>query len=262
MLTRFLLCGLFTGVPLQAEKEITLLSAPNADAPVISKIKLSEKIISEALPALQNADTAWRQISLSTPFEAYVPVANLDRSITILAGTPAHALPTLSSPKITSVKKGDQYEVVRVEKAWACVRFSKEIKGYFLTSEGATQTTETSNASGRSEPAISPYIEESIVVSTSNTQAREPVPAIGPAKKARLLTGLLIREIVPEGPKYPIRLESPEGRFIAYVDLSGIFITDLSPYIGQKVYLRGEVHPLPKGSSQLVILVQNIQLAE
>lgn len=102
---------------------------------------------------------------------------------------------------------------------------------------------------------------DAIVVTPSNTQARESTPEQKPAKVPRLLTGILLRKIAAKEP-YPIRLKSPEGRFIAYVDFSGIFIPDLTPYKNQKVYLRGEVHPLKGDSSKLVIYAQDIRLAE
>lgn len=118
-------------------------------------------------------------------------------------------------------------------------------------------------ARGLSSQSINPASPISdLVVTPSNTQARESTPVLKPAKTPRLLTGQLVREIAAEGPAYPVRLKSPEGRLIAYVDFSGIFISDLSPYIDQKVYLRGEVHPLSESNSQLVIYVQDIRLAE
>jgi len=101
-----------------------------------------------------------------------------------------------------------------------------------------------------------------LMVSPAQTQAREASPELGPAKTPRLLTGTLIREINVSGPTYPIRLQSPEGRLIAYVDFSGIYISDLTPYIDQKVYIHGQIHPLPNTSSQLVILADSLRLAE
>jgi len=101
-----------------------------------------------------------------------------------------------------------------------------------------------------------------IMVSPDQTQAREASPDLGPAKTPRLLTGTLTREINVTGPTYPIRLKSPEGRLIAYVDFSGIYISDLAPYLRQKVYVSGQIYPLPNNSAQLVILAESLRLAE
>jgi hypothetical protein len=100
------------------------------------------------------------------------------------------------------------------------------------------------------------------MVSSEQTQARETAPDFGPAKVPRLLTGILKQDLSNDGSAYPIRLRSPEGRLIAYVDFSGIYISDLSPYLDQKVYLRGQIHPLPESGGRLVILAEEIRLAE
>ena len=99
------------------------------------------------------------------------------------------------------------------------------------------------------------------MVTPDHTQAREDTPDLSPAKTPRLLTGKLARQIEVDGPGYPIRLKSPEGRLIAFVDLSRIYLPDLGPYLGQKVYLRGQVHPLPNSSGQLVILAETLRLS-
>lgn len=101
-----------------------------------------------------------------------------------------------------------------------------------------------------------------LIVSPDQTQAREATPDTRPAKAPRLLTGTLQRQLDKAGPNYPIRLRSPEGRLIAYVDLSGIYISDLSPYLDQKVYIRGQIYPLPDTPGQLVILAESLRLAE
>ncbi|MFP4156084.1 MAG: hypothetical protein ACLFU4_00530 [Opitutales bacterium] len=118
--------------------------------------------------------------------------------------------------------------------------------------------------------AIEPISDESdrprgIMVSPAETQAREERSATGapaPNQPSRRLTGILVREIREDGPAYPVRLNAPGGRLIAYVDLSEIFINDLSPFIGQRVDLRGPIQPLRPGDRRLVLFARDIQLAE
>lgn len=118
------------------------------------------------------------------------------------------------------------------------------------------------HASRSSDPASRlPDHASSIMVTPDQTQAREPARDLGPAKTPRLLTGQLVRQIEADGPGYPIRLRSPEGRLIAYVDLSGIYLPDLDPYINETVYIRGQIHPLPETSAQLVILAESLRIA-
>lgn len=100
------------------------------------------------------------------------------------------------------------------------------------------------------------------MVGRNETQAREAEPVAQPEPEVplRLLVGTLVRQIESVGPPYPIRLVSDEGRMIAYVDFSGIFIEDLSPYLNQRVYLRGQLAPVRQRSRDLVIFVRDIQL--
>jgi len=125
--------------------------------------------------------------------------------------------------------------------------------------ESESESSPTSRIASPASPA-SPISD--LMVTQELTQAREATRDLGPAKTPRLLTGTLEREINVDGPTYPIRLKSPEGRLIAYVDFSGIYISDLSPFIGQKVYIRGQIYPLPNTRAQLVILADSLRLAE
>lgn len=111
-------------------------------------------------------------------------------------------------------------------------------------------------------PEEAPLLPDGIMVSPAETQAREATPETPESDKPlRLLTGTLVREITTDGPAYPVRLRSPEGRLIAYVDFSGIFIEDLKPYLDQRVFLRGQIFPVQTNNSQLVIFAQEIRLA-
>lgn len=109
-----------------------------------------------------------------------------------------------------------------------------------------------------------PDLPEGIMVGPAETQAREPAAIEPPApdQPLRRLTGILVREIDEEGPAYPIRLHSPEGRLIAFVDLSELFISDLGPFLGQPVELRGPLLPLSSTNRQLVIFARELRQNE
>lgn len=112
----------------------------------------------------------------------------------------------------------------------------------------------------RAEP---PQLAGGIMVSPAQTQAREAETLAIPEPDAplRLLVGTLVREIDSSSRAYPIRLYSAEGRLIAYVDFSGMFVEELSPYLDQRVYLRGQIAPAKPNSRDLVMFVQDIQLS-
>lgn len=100
------------------------------------------------------------------------------------------------------------------------------------------------------------------MVSRHNTQAREYIVPEQVTKAPRMLAGKLVREIKAFGPYYPIRLRTPEGRLIAYVDFSKLYIDDITPYINKKVYVEGQIHPAPQMSSQLVIYAESLRITE
>ena len=99
-----------------------------------------------------------------------------------------------------------------------------------------------------------------IVVSPEDTQAREAQTRTPPEadQPHRVLTGILVRDLGAPQRSYPIRLNAPDGRMIAYVDLSGIFIEDLSLFLNQRVMLRGQIVRADPNSRDLVIFVHQI----
>lgn len=101
--------------------------------------------------------------------------------------------------------------------------------------------------------AAPPQLPGGIMVSPAHTQAREAETFTPPEPDAplRLLVGTLVREIDSSSRAYPIRLYSAEGRLITYVDFSGMFIEDLSPYLDQRVYLRGQIAPAQIGRAHV-----------
>lgn len=102
------------------------------------------------------------------------------------------------------------------------------------------------------------------MVGPNQTQAREIEPTGTPAKDkpVRLLVGKLVRKIDSSDLTYPVRLLSDEGRLIAYVDFSGYFIENLSPYLNQRVYLRGQITTAKSSDKELVLFVRDIKIAE
>ncbi|MEM1222838.1 MAG: hypothetical protein AAGH40_08750 [Verrucomicrobiota bacterium] len=89
---------------------------------------------------------------------------------------------------------------------------------------------------------------------------RMPVVEIGTS--TRTFSGKLVREIRNYGPRYPLRLKASNGKRIAYVDISNVFISDLRPYLDRNVFVSGEVSPVVTGSKDLVIYARVLRLAD
>ena len=118
-------------------------------------------------------------------------------------------------------------------------------------------------AKSTADPGAAPELPNGIMVSPMQTQAREAAAEANPPtdQPLRFLVGELVREIESTEPDYPIRLRSEEGRLIAYVDFSGYFVEDLSPYLNERVYLRGHLFRARANSDKLILFVRDIQLA-
>ena len=78
----------------------------------------------------------------------------------------------------------------------------------------------------------------------------------------RNLTGTLVREMSPKGPRFTLRLKSPNGQKTTYVDMSQLFINDLRSLLDQIVQIIGEVRPIVAGSQDLIIQARTIRLAK
>jgi hypothetical protein len=113
-------------------------------------------------------------------------------------------------------------------------------------------------------PQLEPGKPSSIMIGTPQVEASElpRSPELKADSLIRNLTGLLVREISNTGPRQPIRLKSPSGQRIAYVDMSHVFISDLRPFLGNSVHIIGEVRPLVPGSADLIIQARTIRIAE
>lgn len=296
--------------------DILLRLQPDASAPVINRIIATEKVLLDAAPAGED----WLSLELELPFEGYVPVASLNKSVAITIGTPVHYLPSANADILIRVKEGDAYEIVREKDEWVTARFEQVVTVYFQADAEASAPPIEDDAPpilnlpkvapaaieverpfnpalgvGTTDPEAMPpenvvwntAPEASEVMPNENLESLEPLtePALvtageimvdpaqtqaseidsaepKPDKAQRLLTGILIREIRSDGPAYSLHLQSPEGRFIAFVDLSEVFLSDLSPFIGQKVYISGQIHPLETDQSTLVIFAQSIRLSD
>ena len=87
-------------------------------------------------------------------------------------------------------------------------------------------------------------------------------PEVDANTPLRNLTGTLVREISPSGPRFTVRLKSSTGQQTTYVDMSQLFINDLRPLLNQKVQIIGEVRTVVAGSQNLIIQARTIRLTE
>ena len=177
------------------------------------------------------------------------------------------------APVLTMVTEGDAIEIVGDRGEWVEVRFDKPVPVYFrkppasATRQAAREqpvevpaTAETpppaAEADGQEEAP-----EEAVVVAPpQRAQAqppRQPEPPAG--TPMRSLAGTLVRERgSADGPRFTLSLRR-DGRRLAYVDISRLFIRDLRPYLDEEVIVMGEVSSISPGGTQLVIHARTLR---
>ncbi|MGC6424623.1 MAG: hypothetical protein ACON4O_06505 [Lentimonas sp.] len=74
------------------------------------------------------------------------------------------------------------------------------------------------------------------------------------------LSGTLTRAIDTEAPRYSLHLHDMDGKRIAHVDVSQMYVENIRPYLDQKVSIHGELHLEEAVSSSLVIIARTIRI--
>jgi hypothetical protein len=130
--------------------------------------------------------------------------------------------------------------------------------------------------SGRSDPSTLGAAESSrdrrsaepvdwsgdIMVAREHTRAEASPQIPAPEGSVRQLTGVLIQGPPTAASPYTLQLQAPDGRFIAFVDLSGVYIAALDPFLGERVLLRGPLRALSANDQRLVLLASSLRLAQ
>ncbi len=308
----FIALAIGTATLAAEDGEVLLRLSSEPGAPIVAHVPSTDPAVKAGAPVLdaERAALGWQWTEYTTTLEGYVPEKSLSKNFEIEPDTFVRAQPNGAAPVLTVVEAKDRFDVLKVSKDWATVRFSKAVPVYFQQAE--TQKTASITEPVRPSTADTPKPEtirfdpnravsttspealppENVIWSAGSTSVsplehRELAPTqiesidaadimVGPVETStreaprtpetkpgtpmRLLSGKLVRSITSFGPRYPIRLNSSSGQRIAYVDMSRIFISDLRPYLGQKVYIGGEVRPLVPGSKDLVILARTIRI--
>jgi hypothetical protein len=118
-------------------------------------------------------------------------------------------------------------------------------------------------ASSRSRPAAAPMNSSGdIMVTREHTRAEASPQIPAPEGSVRQLKGVLIQRPPTQRSPYTLQLQDQDGRFIAFVDLSGVYIAALDPFLGERVLLRGPLRALSANDQRLVLLASSLRLAQ
>ncbi len=112
------------------------------------------------------------------------------------------------------------------------------------------------------EPSNAPQPPTSLDYSYSETAPATLPSSDFTSGRIYRLSGILIREIDNNAPRYALKLKNDLGQLVAYVDMSQLYLEEIRPYLDQNVYIHGEVNPIELNSQLPVITARTLRIRE
>lgn len=214
-------------------------SSPDTNASILTSVQANDRIQVTA------SNDQWTTVH----FRKAVPVFFREQALPAYTAdqVPGHVLPT--HPQSTPDANHTNTQLRPVNVKWRAAP---------NTTHSATLTApEPPVPQQRAKPS-------SLMTEASERQISElpRTPQISHNSPVRKVHGILVRALTPSGTRYPLRLQTAEGKRIAYVDISQVFINDLRPFLSHPVQIIGEVRPIAPGSQDLIIQARTLRLAE
>ncbi|MDX2111711.1 MAG: hypothetical protein SFY80_15875 [Verrucomicrobiota bacterium] len=275
LLCLFATCLLGT---LPAAAVVNLYYTPSPELPPAVIVDDDNPLLGNAIPATDAAARAagWSTVERPGKYRGFVDVMQIDKSLSVKVGAPVYLKADDSSLVITTIKEGDNTQVLWQGDFWE-VQFEKTMTLYVkpptqaapvlipaAAGAGAASTSAIKapvNAT-RTTPLPPPLRPAGVQPPTRPNQAAVPsgTPAeglamdfIGVLQRARPIALVM-------DPPFPHELIGPDGERVAYVDFSQALISQpLDTYLGKRVTIYGNRSTIKDGD-KLVIKAHNIRM--
>ena len=217
-------------------------AAPKPSAPILTSVQAGDRI------QITASNDQWSTVRFRKAVPVYFRVQALPTHTA--NQVPGHALP--ARPKINPYAKTTNIDPNKL---------APENVKWRAAPAGTPDPVLPKKA-----PALQPRRAKATSIMTGSADLHESelpqAPEVTSDAPIRNVRGILVREITNSGPRYPIRLKTRDGKRIAYVDMSHVFISDLRPFLAKPVQIIGEVRPVAPGTQDLIIQARTIRLAE
>jgi hypothetical protein len=243
---------------------------PDTASPAFTFLKAGTEPVaaagmSEPVPA------GWMAIDVPGPFQAYVQVADLTKTLDPKPGVPIRVAPKPDGAVLATSEKDDKVTLTGTVGRWAQITLEKNIVGYIKiggtppnmtlpqvnppAAPSPTPDTPTANANANA-PAASTV-----------TAPGHPAPAVdnsdgGASALPRQFAGKFVSTRRPFTPRRPYdwALNDDAGKRFAYLDISKLLLTEqIEKYIDHPVVVFGTARPVPD-TKDIVIQVETLQL--
>lgn len=272
--------------------EVLLRLSPDANAATVARVDETSPTIQRSTQVANPflAQNGWKQSQHKVSIDGYISTAKMSKNFEIDLQTPLAANSSLSGTPLTRIEQSDQIKVLKVADQWAQLRITKTLPVYFQQRTRpvtplapitmTTKPTYHQDANDRSylddfDPARGVGITrpealppENVVWRSSNSA---PIPRPEPKPKApRITTAPLSQATAAQQTTFlpdviyrfsgilvqagnALHLEDSQGNRLVGVDISQMYISDISPYLNQQVYIHGEVQ-LSEGQNEVIAI--------
>lgn len=231
-------------------------SQPDAGSAVIEVLKAGSEQPPPAASAAP-APAGWLAVDVAGPFEGYVKNRDLTKQLDLIPGATIRLAPKDGAGVLAVFQKGDKAEITGLHGSWTQIRLEKSLVGYIQT--GAVLATAPAAATS---PAPTPVAAAPAPPAPPAAAPAPPAPGDEDIALSRLFEGTLAstRSLLAPKRPYPWQLNDPDGKRIAFLDLSKLLLTDqIENYAGHSVVVLGSLHRV-KDTPDLVIDAEGLRL--
>jgi hypothetical protein len=242
-----ILISLASGFPL--DQETAFRAHPADHAPAIATLPAGTVVAPVDAEALAEAGlivpAGWTAIQWPAAFEAWVFNGDFAKDLTVKEGSALRQNSSKEAPILAIAGPEDQIDLISVQAEHSRVLVRKSMIGYIA--------------------AIPPTLFETVPLASASSQPAFRIAADanrGSRPETRILEGYLqaTPRFAGHRGNYPIQLVDAEGRRIAFVDASMLFLTEpIERLFDQKVMVHGPVQPDVRGRD-LVIRAEVLRL--
>ena len=250
----FAWCGALCAAPLSVSTAVQ--SQPDPASPVLVVLSAG----TEAPAPSANAGPApagWLAVDVPGPFTGYVRNKDLSKQLDVIAGATIYTEPKEGAGVLAVFKTGDKAEITGLRGGWTQVRLDKTLVGFISANQAAPVAPAAAPVPAPTAAPVSSALPAPAAPATA-----APAQPAGNLRLSQLFEGTLTSSQSSMAPRRPFdwQLVDASGKRIAYVDLSGLLLTDqIENYAGHAIVVLGSIKPVKK-TDDIVIEVEALHL--
>jgi hypothetical protein len=230
-------------------QDVDVRLRPDSSAPVIARF-LAGTEPTPAPSAIATTPAGWMAVEVPGPFDVFVANGDVTKTLAISDGATLLLAPSAGATVLATMIAGDPVEITGLRGRWTEVRVQRSVVGYLpVSAVPASSQASLPIAQPALQPAPAPMSpaplpppQPSIASTIGSPVFSAPVASAATDPLPRIFQGRFASSQRPFTPRrpYEYQLNDDAGVRIAYVDLSGLMLTEQPDnYIGRVVVVSG-----------------------